>query len=272
MLVGETWFVRNIYMLEVPAYTGSGVLEVSRTPITNRQYAPPIEALIDQGTSYMEVMRGMNKRVAVNPLSETDVRDSYGKSRLNAATSGDIVRVGRHVFLFKLDPRPSPDGFDGVNRPVVNVAPIQAEAWCEIVGQGLRLLTRKEMTHVLTGGGRLKYPTTGELFDANGNRLLHGSLELRDGKVVEARVRERSTCDVDETNSDGSLRYPDGPFGTRIAQAGVMLIAADDLFFGASWCNYLPVYFKSSVCYHYSHDLRGDDAGFAVGRSSKDSR
>lgn len=262
--------ISDISMVKVTY--GEGILEVSGTPITNDQYAPPIEERMGQGAMYLEVMRGLNERVAANLLSEATVRDSYGRYQLTAASSGKIVRAGS-VFLSKLNPRPSPEGFNRANQPVVNVAPVQVEGWCEIAGHGLRLLRREEMLHILTGGGKLKYPTsTGDLFDSSGRRLVHGSLELRDEEVVAARVRETSTCDVDATNPDGALIYPDGPFGTRIAQAGVMLIAAGDLFFGGYWYAGHPDFFEGSHYRQGNPDYRGDVAGFVVGCSSQDSR
>jgi hypothetical protein len=253
-------------MVSVPRCDGRGQTLVSRTPITNGQYSPIILRHLGEGAQYVELMRGLNGRIAVKPLNENAAKDNFGRDKLKAANSGEIVPQGS-VFLYKLVARPSPEGFEGDQQPVVWVSSVEAEGWCELAGGGLHLLSKEQMIFTLQGGERnLRYPTaTGELFDEQGRRLLHGSLELRNGRVVSARNPETSTCDVDDK------RYPDGPFGTRLG-GNVILIGADGLFFGASWLHDDPELFEGSCFGPYASVDHLHDIGFCVGASAQDSK
>jgi formylglycine-generating enzyme required for sulfatase activity len=253
-------------MVSVPRHDGRGETLVSRTPITNGQYSPVILRHLGEGAQYVELRRGLNGRIAVTPLNENAARDNFGPDKLEQANSGKIVQQGS-VFLYKLVARPSPENFDRDKQPVVYVSPVEVEGWCELAGGGLHLLSREQMIFTLQGGERnLRYPTaTGELFDKDGKRLLHGNLKLEDGRVVSAGRLDveyaTSTCDVDVQ------RYPDGPFGTRLG-GNVILIGAHDLFFGASWLNIYPEYFESSNFNRADPDNRVVSIGFCVGASA----
>jgi formylglycine-generating enzyme required for sulfatase activity len=250
--------IAGIPMVRVPFQGG---ILASRTPITNGQYRQVIHRYLGQDVRYAAVTRGLNGRIAVVPLNEGAV----GKDNRGLADKGAIVTLAGGIYLYKLNPTPSPGGFHGEKQPVVCISPVQVEGWCELAGGEFRWPTKEEMTFIQTGGGKLRFPTaTGELFDDKGNRLLHGSLELRDGKVFSARKRESATCDVDDE------RYPDGPFGTRWG-GNVCLWVAGDLLFGGSWIGGNPRFFEGSYFYRSYPDIRFKDFGFGV-ISAQDSK
>lgn len=269
--------VAGIPMVSVPRCDGHGQTLVSRTPITNGQYYPVIAQRLGEGAAFVRLTRGLHGSIAVVLLSESAVKDTFGGDKFRRVDQEErIVPIG-DSFLYKLKAQPSPPdgGFRGENQPVVCVSSVVAEGWCEMAGHGLHLLSRGQMTYTLTGGGKLRHPTsTGELFGEDGRRLLHGQLKRRDGEILRAVEGDpefnTSTVDVEARDeTDSFIYYPDGPFGTRLG-GNVCLLAAGDLLFGRSWNHGDPGTFEGVFCLQVDPAYRSSDIGFCVGASSQD--
>ena len=120
-------------------------IKISPKPVTNKDYVEPIFRLLGDNFRYVSVRLSQGKFLF--DCLQKHFFPLTGHER-KSLEEGDLVPTSPTHWLFRLNPFPSPDGFDGLHEPVVNVTFLEASFWAQL--QECRLLTQEEMLSCLT--------------------------------------------------------------------------------------------------------------------------